>query len=450
MMLINPATEDVIEELDFFSDQQVETILDRSTKGFSNWKKLSHRERGDYFIEVAKCLRKSKDVFANQITTEMGKILPESLAEIEKCAAACEYYARNNLMTDVEIQSNFKQSFVTYQPLGPILGILPWNFPFWQFFRFAIPTMMAGNSVILKSAANTMGCGNTIAKIFKDLQFPASAFELLNVDVPILARVIADKRVRGVSLTGSTRAGRAVGKAAGEAIKPCVLELGGSDAYVVLDDADLEMAAQKMIQGRFLNCGQSCISAKRFIVTQKNSSDLISILKHKISGLKAGSPLGNNDMGPMARKDLRDQLNTQVEQAKKEGLEVLVGGKIKQQKGYFFEPTLLSGTDPNSIVFQQELFGPVASVTTAKDEQEALAFANQSDFGLGSAVFSRDIERAKNLARTHFEAGMCFVNDFVRSEIQLPFGGIKESGIGRELSRDGLHSFVNIKTICVS
>lgn len=450
--VVNPATEDVIANVPVHRADEVEQILKKSESAFSVWRDLSFQQRGEYFRLLAIHLRRNIDMFAQQITKEMGKILPEAKAEVEKCASCCLYYAdmSETLLAPREIvQAGFKKSYVMTEPLGVILGILPWNFPLWQFFRFAIPTLMAGNTVVFKHSPNTVGCAQSIEDMFRQIGFPEDVVRLLLVDVPVVAELIADVRVRGVSLTGSTRAGRSVGALAGQHLKSCVLELGGSDPYIVLDDADLEAAAEILVQARFLNCGQSCISAKRFIVTMKNAVALESLLTAKISALTVGPGTEPVSMGPMARRDLRDQLQTQVNAGLKQGLKAVVGGQPVKRTGFYFAPTLLVGARPETVAFTEELFGPVATLAVAQNEAEAFQWASQTQYGLGGAVFSRDIERAEELARKHLRVGSAFVNGGVRSDIKFPFGGTRDSGLGRELAAEGIRSFVNIKTVCV-
>ena len=450
--LINPATEEIFAEIPLHGPRDVESLLSRSDAAFEKWREMSFAERGACFEAMGIYLKRNADSLARQITDEMGKILPESKAEIEKCAACCLHYASaaEGLLENRDIiRSGFKKSYVAFEPLGVILGILPWNFPFWQFFRFAVPTLMAGNTIIFKHSPNTVGSAQTIENLFREFGFPEDVVRLLIVDVPIVNSLIADRRVRGVSLTGSTRAGRAVAAQAGQFLKPSVLELGGSDPYVVLDDADLKATCDTLVQARFLNCGQSCISAKRYIVTQKNASVVEGLLSQKISTLTIGPGTEAVSMGPMARKDLRDQLSEQVQQGLKQGLKAAVGGQAPPRRGFYYQPTLLTEARPGTVAFEEELFGPVATLSVAQDEVQALDWANQTRYGLGAAVFSSDLQRAEALARKHLRAGSVFVNGFVRSDIELPFGGVADSGLGRELSQEGIRSFVNVKTICI-
>jgi succinate-semialdehyde dehydrogenase/glutarate-semialdehyde dehydrogenase len=449
--LINPATEEVISHIEGHNSQQVEEILQKAHEAFSLWRASTFKQRGEIVHTVALLMKRNKEVLARQISDEMGKTLTEAIAEIEKCAGACGYYAQvaEKMLAPRDIPTDFKKSYVTPQPLGVVLGILPWNFPFWQFFRFAAPTLMAGNTIVFKHALSTLGCGETIAQLFEQAG-GENLVSHLKIDVEHIPPLIADRRVRGVSLTGSTRAGRSVGQLAGQHLKPVVLELGGSDAYVILDDADLKLAADRCVQGRFLNAGQSCVSAKRFIVTAKNAAEFEGLLKERIQKLKFGDASEKVDIGPMARRDLRDQLHQQVVRAQQQGLRVVLGGEIPSRLGFFYPPTLLVGAKPGTVPFDEELFGPVATLAIAEEEGQALTWANESSYGLGSAIFTRDLDRAEALAAQHFEAGMCFINDFVRSDSHLPFGGVKDSGLGRELSYEGLHSFTNAKTICMA
>jgi succinate-semialdehyde dehydrogenase/glutarate-semialdehyde dehydrogenase len=449
--LINPATEAAFQQLSAHSASDIEERLAQAHQAFWQWGKKTYKQRAEVLHAVALSMKRNSGLLAQQISEEMGKITAEAQSEIDKCAMACGYYAQTaeSLLSDRDIPTEFKKSYVSHQPLGVILGILPWNFPFWQFFRFAAPTLMAGNTIVFKHAASTMGCGETIQQLFEQVGAPYLV-QHLRIDVDQVSALIADRRVRGVSLTGSTRAGRSVGQLAGQHLKPVVLELGGSDAYVILDDADLKLATDRCIQGRFLNCGQSCVSAKRFIVTSKNAEAFEGLLKERIQKIRYGAPMTKVEMGPMARKDLRDQLHDQVVRSKQQGLRAVIGGEIPHQTGFYYPATLLVGAKPGTVPFDEELFGPVATIAIAESEEQALKWANASNYGLGSAIFSKNTERAERLAVQYLDAGMAFINDFVRSDIHLPFGGIKDSGLGRELSVEGIRSFVNSKTICLS
>ncbi len=448
----DPSTGRLLAEYGSLTDIELDSTLDRAREGFVVWRKLPVLERGAFLLQLGRELRAEKEELAGLITLEMGKPIVEARQEIEKCALACDYYsgqAAEWLEDRILIEKNPK-CLVSFRPLGVILGIMPWNFPFWQTIRFALPTLMAGNVVMIKHAPNTWGCSRRLAECFWKAGFARGVYQDLPVDVETTGQVIADSRVAGVSLTGSTRAGRSVGEIAGRWLKKAVLELGGSDPYVVLDDADVALAADKAVTARMLNGGQSCIAGKRFIVTRKNYDEFHDRVFDRLGSYVAGDPrLESTNLGPMARADLRDQLHAQVLRAVGEGAHLEMGGVLEAHGGFFYPPTLLTNVTTDSMIHQEELFGPVAAIAIAHDEAEAFRLANSTPFGLGAAVFSRDEDRALALARTELNAGMCFVNGIVRSDPRWPFGGIKESGLGRELSEYGTREFVNVKTIVV-
>jgi succinate-semialdehyde dehydrogenase / glutarate-semialdehyde dehydrogenase len=382
----------------------------------------------------------------------MGKPLAGGRSEVEKCAWVCRYYADNAeaFLAPEPAPSDASRSFVAFLPLGPVLAVMPWNFPFWQVFRFAAPALMAGNAGLLKHAANVTGCALAIEQIFKDAGFPPPLFRALLVSSQRVAAVIAAPEVKAVTLTGSTPAGRAVASKAGEMLKKTVLELGGSDPYVVLEDADLEAAAETCVASRLINSGQSCIAAKRFIVAEPVRQRFEELFVEKMRARKMGDPLQPGvDVGPQARRDLRDDLHRQVEQSVKAGARLLLGGTVPAGPGAFYPPTVLGDVRKGMPAYDEETFGPVAAIIAAKDEADAVRLANDSVFGLGAAVFTRDVERGQRIAAEELEAGSCFVNSFVKSDPRLPFGGIKESGYGRELAVFGIREFVNIKTVYV-
>jgi succinate-semialdehyde dehydrogenase/glutarate-semialdehyde dehydrogenase len=398
---------------------------------------------------LAKLLRERATDYAELMAHEMGKPVKQGRAEIEKCAIACEFYAENAeaFLKREEIKTEAGRSFVTFEPLGVILAVMPWNFPFWQVFRFAAPSLMAGNAAVLKHASNVPGCALAVDDLFRRADLP-----LYNVLVGSdqVAALIEDPRIRAVTLTGSGPAGKAVAKKAGELLKKAVLELGGSDPYVVLEDADLDAAVATCAAGRLINSGQSCIAAKRFIVVEPIRKKFESLLVEHMRAKKVGDPmLEDTDVGPLARHDLRDDLHAQVQKSIKKGAACLLGGKIPRDKGAFYPPTVLANVKQGMPAYDEELFGPVAAVIGARDEADAIRIANDTPFGLGAAVFTRDLARGERIAATQLEAGSCFVNAFVKSDPRLPFGGIKESGFGRELSHYGIREFVNIKTVYV-
>ena len=382
----------------------------------------------------------------------MGKPIRESRAEIQKCAWVCEYFAENgeNFLATQEVKTDASKSYITFQPFGVILAVMPWNFPFWQVFRFAAPTLMAGNVCILKHASNVSGCALAMEQIFHDAGFHQNAFHTLLINSKKVTSIIANPAIKAVTLTGSTPAGKAVASKAGEMLKKSVLELGGSDPYIILEDADLYKAVSSCSFSRLLNAGQSCIAAKRFIVIESVLEEFKSLLIQNMKNVEMGDPFDENtDMGPMARIELRDELHEQVVKSVGLGAQLLLGGQIPTGKGAFYPPTILTDVKPGIPAFDEELFGPVAAIVPAKDEKEAIKLANNSVFGLGAAIFTNDVKRGELIAVDKLEAGSCFVNDFVKSDPRLPFGGIKQSGYGRELSDFGIREFVNIKTVYI-
>ena len=386
------------------------------------------------------------------MTLEMGKPIAQSRAEVEKCAWVCEYYAENaeKFFSDEMIETDASKSFVSFQPLGIVLAVMPWNFPFWQVFRFAAPGLMAGNAGILKHASNVSGCALAIEEVFREAGFPENLFRTILVPSSQMEKVIKNEKIKAVTLTGSVPAGKAVAKTAGSVLKKTVMELGGSDPYVILEDADLEMAADTCVTARFINGGQSCIAAKRFIVVEKVYDEFEKLFIEKMKSKKMGDPIDeSNDIGPQASVPLRDELHQQVEKSIKLGAELLLGGKIPELKGAYYPPTVLSNVKKGMPAYDEELFGPVAALIKAKDESEAIKIANDTIFGLGAAVFTGDVARGEKIAKEKLHAGCCFVNAFVKSDPRLPFGGIKESGYGRELSVYGIREFVNIKSIYI-
>lgn len=447
---INPATDEVVAEYASLSVSEALSLTKSVHQAQREWRKTDDNHRARLLNNAAEQLRAGKEKFAKLMTTEMGKPLSEAEGEVEKCAWVCEYYAEKGakFLSRQPIPTDASRSYVSFQPLGTVLAVMPWNFPFWQVFRFAAPALIAGNTFILKHAPNVTGCALAIEKIFADAGFPADACRVLCADNEVVAECIADDAVQAVTLTGSTRAGKAVAEQAGRYLKKVVLELGGSDPYIILEDADLSLAAQKCVTSRLLNAGQSCIAAKRFIVVEAVREAFQKEVLTLMSSKTYGNPLaGSFDIGPMARKDLRDELHRHVVESIAKGATCLLGGKVPDGPGSFYPPTLLTDVPEDAPAFKEELFGPVASIITAKDEEHALAMANDSCYGLGGAVFTRDLDRGNRIAEQELQAGCCFVNDFVRSDPRLPFGGIKQSGYGRELSVFGIREFVNVKTV---
>lgn len=449
---VNPASEEPMQAYEEHSDQQVTAIIEKAEKAFQFWKNTAFKDRAACMKRAAEILRVRKDALSRTMTEEMGKTLTESQGEIEKCAWVCDYYADHaaTFLANEEIVTDATKSYVSYQPLGVILAIMPWNYPFWQVFRFAAPGLMAGNASILKHAPNVPGCALAIESVFSEAGFPKGLFANLFLTNEQAATVIANRKIKAVTLTGSTRAGREVAEKAGAELKKCVLELGGSDPYVVLEDADLELAVKKMAAGRLKNAGQSCIAAKRFIVPNAIKDSFLEKLKEEMESYSFGDPiLEGTDMGPMVGKKYRDQLHEQVQQSLQAGAKCILGGQIPKGRGYYYPPTILTNVSKGMPAYDEELFGPVASVISVKDEEEAFRIANDTNYGLGAAIFSKDVARAQVLAETRLDAGSCFVNTMVQSDPRLPFGGIKDSGFGRELSHHGIKEFVNVKTVQV-
>ncbi len=450
---VNPANGAELQRYREMSPEEVTAAIAAVDRAFQSWRRLSYAQRAALLREAGAILRARAGEYAVLMAQEMGKPVRDGRGEVEKCAWVCDYYAENAaaFLADEIIATEARNSFVTYQPLGVVLAVMPWNFPFWQVFRFAAPALMAGNTALLKHASNVPGCALAIEQTFRDAGFPADTFRTLLAGSSQVEAMIANPLVRAVTLTGSTPAGRAVAAKAGEMIKKTVLELGGSDAYLVLDDADLDLTAAACAASRLINSGQSCIAAKRFIVTEKNHAAFTERFIAHMESYRMGDPLDEEtQIGPQARPDLRDDLHRQVEASIAAGARLLLGGQIPDGPGAFYPPTVLVDVGPGMPAYDEELFGPVAAIIGVANEQEALAVANDSVFGLGAAVFTRDVERGQRLAAAHIEAGTVFVNTFVRSDPRLPFGGVKESGYGRELSQFGIREFVNIKSVYVA
>lgn len=443
MQSINPATGEIIHNYQEYELEQCFESIDQGHQCFSRWRHYSFAQRAQLFNNVANILEKNKSHFAQLMQLEMGKPTAQGEAEIEKCVWVCRYYADNALefLKPENVDTDFAKSFVTFEPLGVILAIMPWNFPFWQVFRFAAPTLMAGNVGILKHASNVSGCALAIEEVFREAKAPAGLFSTLLVSSKKVEDIIRHPQVRAITLTGSTSAGKEVAKVAGHELKKTVLELGGSDPYVILADADLDKAAKLCAQSRLLNAGQSCISAKRFIVVKECKAEFE---KKLVEAMESHPPIG-----PLARVDLRDDLAKQVEASVNKGAKILLGGSITSGAGAYYPPTILTDVTKGMPAFDEELFGPVAAIIEAQDEAHAIELANDSEYGLGGAIFSGDITKAQELAAHAIDTGSCFVNDYVKSDPRLPFGGVKHSGYGRELSHFGIKEFVNIKTVCV-
>ena len=450
---INPATGAITAEYREHSAAEVQVAADEAHAAFAEWRRLSVTKRAIPMRAAARQLRQGVDEYARLMAREMGKPLREGVAEVEKCAWVCEYFAEHaeEFLRPEPVETNGYRSFVTFQPIGVVLAIMPWNFPFWQVFRAAAPALMAGNAMLLKHAGGVPGCALAVEQIFRDAGFPRSLFRTLLVRTDRVAGIIDNPRVKAVTLTGSTRAGRAVASRAGKAIKKTVLELGGSDAYVILEDADLDLAVDTCVTSRLANCGQSCIAAKRFVVVDDVHPEFERRVIEAVQDKRMGDPFDEaTDIGPMARIDLRDELHRQVRDSIEAGARCVLGGTIPEGPGAFYPPTVLTDVGPGMPAYDEELFGPVAAIIPVRDERAAIDVANDSPYGLGAAVFTRDRARGTQLAQDELVAGCCFVNARVKSDPRLPFGGVKESGYGRELSQYGIREFVNIKTIYVA
>jgi acyl-CoA reductase-like NAD-dependent aldehyde dehydrogenase len=448
---INPATEQVIDSFEEFSDAQIDSALQQAHDAQRQWRSTSFGERSARLQNVARALRAQKERLAELATSEMGKPIVEAEAEVEKCAWNCDFYAEHaaEFLADEHIHSNATESYVEFEPLGVVLAIMPWNFPFWQVVRFAAPALMAGNGAVLKHASNVPGCALAIEQVLASAGLPGGLFRTVLVPGSKVEPLIADPRIHAVTLTGSSEVGERVAGAAGRHLKKQVLELGGSDPFIVLADADLDAAAAMAVRARNQNNGQSCIAAKRFIVEDGVADQFTEKFASAVNALHVGDPMQREtNVGPLARADLRSALAEQVERSVQLGARPVVGGRPMQGTGYFYAPTVLEGVDDQMPAFREETFGPVAAVIRAHDPEHAVRLANDTEYGLGSALWTRDIALARNLAR-RIEAGNVFINGMVASDPRLPFGGVKRSGYGRELGTFGIREFVNIQTVWI-
>ena len=448
---LNPATNQVMQTYNSWDAQHLAQALEKTHAAQQPWAQTPFIQRAKVLHDVAIHLRAQRDHYATIITREMGKPLREARAEIEKCAGVCDYYAQHaeSFLCAEPVESDAGKSYVAYYPLGAVLAVMPWNFPFWQVFRAAAPTLMAGNALLLKHAPNVPQCALAIEAVFRDGGLPEGMFTALMIEVGQVVEAIASPHVHAVTLTGSEAAGRKVATYAGQHLKKCVLELGGSDPFIVLHDADMELAINMAMASRFMNCGQSCIAAKRFIVVPQIADEFLHALKIKVEALKLGDPMSEaTQIGPMARLDLRDALHRQVSDSIARGAVAVAGCKPAAMEGFFYQPSILDHVTEETCAYREELFGPVAAVIRAASEEDALRIANETRFGLGSSIWSKDIARAERLA-AQIQAGSIFINGMVKSDPRLPFGGIKASGYGRELSRLGVLEFVNAKTVWV-
>lgn len=449
---INPVNGKEIATYKISTPKQVSLSLAQAHKAYQQWSQTSMKERSALMLAIAKAIRSELESYAQLATLEMGKPIIQSRAELEKCARTFEFYAKEGpgFLANEIVKTEDRKSFVSYQPLGVVLAIMPWNFPYWQVFRAMAPILMSGNAMLLKHASNVSGCALAIDKILKNARAPKGLFKTLLLPSSEIEALIAAPEIAAITFTGSTAAGRKVAAAAAQNLKKQVLELGGSDAYVVLEDADIDHAVKTCLEARLINTGQSCVAAKRFIVVKKVRKAFEQKILESIRATSFGAPTDESvTVGPMARIDLRDELHQQVMKSIKSGATLLHGGTIPEGQGAFYPPTLLTNVKKGMTAYEEELFGPVAVIIEAKDEKDAINIANDSEYGLGSALFSKDRKRAEKIAEKLIQAGSCFINEAVHSDPRLPFGGIKHSGYGRELSSFALREFVNIKTIVV-
>jgi len=452
MARVNPATGASLEPVEPDDEAAVEDALETATDTFESWRTRSIEDRAELIERAGAVLRENVDEYAELMTREMGKPIESARGEVEKCAWVCEYYAERapEHLQDQRIGSQSgAKTFVAHEPLGPILAVMPWNFPFWQVFRFAAPHLTAGNVGLLKHASNVPGCSRAIAEVFERAGYPGGVFQSLVVDSETANEVVADDRVAAVTLTGSERAGRAVAETAGRELKKSVLELGGSDPFVVLDDADVEAAVETGARARCINSGQSCIAAKRFVVHSDVYDEFEEQFVAEMDSLTVGDPTAaETDLGPQAREDLMADLHDQVERSVDAGATLACGGEPLDREGYYYPPTVLTTVPRDAAVATEEVFGPVAALFEVEDEAAAVELANDTDLGLGASVWTEDLDRGERVAR-QIDAGCTFVNELVKSDPRLPFGGVKDSGYGRELGADGIREFVNRKTVWV-
>lgn len=449
---INPANGQEIRTYARLSIDKVMEKIVQTHEAWGEWRKSRHDTRSVLLRSMAAVLRKRKNELAILMATEMGKPVSQGTGEVEKCAECCEYYASNGaaFLADRPIETEASKSYASCQPLGVVLAVMPWNFPLWQVFRFLAPALAAGNCGVLKHASNVPGCALVIEEIVIEAGFPEHVFKTLLIGSELVDKIIEHPHIKAVTLTGSNNAGIQVARKAGTELKKVVLELGGSDAYVVLADADIELAAETCVNSRLINSGQSCIAAKRFIVEEPVLAAFTQLFLDKMKKKVVGDPLEKStDVGPQARSDLRDELHKQVQRSIEKGARCLLGGEVAPGNHAFYPPTILTDVKPGMPAYDEELFGPVASIIVASDEADAIRIANDSEFGLGSAVFTKDLEKGERIARNELEAGSSYVNERVRSDPRLPFGGVKHSGYGRELSSFGILEFVNIKTVYI-
>jgi succinate-semialdehyde dehydrogenase/glutarate-semialdehyde dehydrogenase/succinyl-CoA reductase len=444
---INPATEEVLAEYEIMNKEQVYEKVRKSRIVFQEWKKDAHK-RASFLYAFADELRKEKERLARIATKEMGKVVKEARSEVEKCAWAMEFFADHGTVftTDEVVNTDARKSFISFEPLGIIGSIMPWNFPYWQALRFAAPSLMAGNTIVLKPASATLQCGIEIENAFRKIGLPDGVFQTLVGDSRV-AEMLIDSDINAITFTGSVPVGAKVAQRATAQLKKCVLELGGSDPFIVCEDADVEKTSSGAVKGRFINCGQSCIASKRFFVVKKVAKEFIEKFVQKTTKLRVGDPLSDDtDLGPLVNSASIENIDNLVKDAVKNGAEVLAGGERIKSKGYFYSPTILDKVSPKMRIAREETFGPVAPITIVEDEMEAVKLANDSEFGLGASIWTKDLDKAERLSRL-IESGLVTVNNVVISDPRVPFGGIKKSGFGRELSKYGMLEFVNIKSV---
>lgn len=445
---INPSTGEILDRYPYETEDDVERTLRRSRQGFEIWSKTSAATRVAVIRQVAAILRRDVDQIAKVATAEMGKPIQQARAEVEKCAAMCDWYAEHGEALVADQPSSIgPNAYVAYRPIGTILAVMPWNFPFWQVLRGAVPILVGGNGYLLKHAPNVMGCAYLVKSVLREAGLPEGVFDVVNITNDLVSRVIADSRIAAVTVTGSVRAGSAIAAQAGAALKKTVLELGGSDPFIVLADADIDRAVQAALVGRFQNTGQICIAAKRIILEQPIADAFTERFVEGVKALTLGDPMSENTyLGPIARADLRDELHEQVQSSVQDGATLLLGGAMPEGRGYFYPATVLASVRPGMAAFDRETFGPVAALTVASDVQEAVELANSSDYGLSGALWTSDSKLARQLA-SEVETGGFFVNGFSASDPRVPIGGVKKSGYGRELSNYGIHEFMNVQTV---
>jgi len=450
---VNPATGETISTHPATSPDEVQDIVQRAQEAHLAWRDTPFSDRSDRLRALAGLLRGRKDEYGRLMTAEMGKPIAQAVSEAEKCATAADYYAEQgeSFLAPVPVETDASTSYWTYRPLGVILAIMPWNFPFWQVIRFATPALAAGNAGLLKHASNVPGCAEALETLFADAGFPPDLFRSVYIGGRKASDLIEHPLVRGVSITGSVPAGRSVAERAGRVLKKCVLELGGSDPSVVLADADLDKAVPACVLGRMINNGQSCIAAKRFVVVEDVADAFIERFVARMRAIEMRDPMeADCELGPMASVQLRDELHDQVVRSVEAGATLALGGQVPDRPGAWYPPTVLTDVEPGMAAYEEELFGPVATILRAKDEADAVRIANDTVFGLGAAVYTSDAGKGERIAADLLEAGNCFVNGIVKSDARLPFGGVKESGYGRELSPLGIHEFTNVKTVWVA